>query len=332
VIQLDSPGSIISDARMDRVALSLAHSSVPVAVWVGGSGRPRASGPAALIVETADIVGLAPKARVPGTALRPGRSLAAPTLGDFIVGLDGRVVDGQTLDTAKVVRHPGADPRREPTVTPVFGKPSLTARLLHGVASPSATYLLLAAGLLLAVFEFYSAGVGLAAATGAICLVLAAYGLGVLPIRLWALGLIVVGIFGYTIDVQAGAPRFWTAAGTIAFVVGSLRLFVGLHASPLILVAVVAGTALFMVSGMPSMLRTRFATPTIGRESMIGEMGVATGDVSPEGTVQVRGAPWRARTNRSTPILAGAAVRVVGIDGLMLEVEPDVGGARDYRH
>ena len=51
-----------------------------------------------------------------------------------------------------------------------------------------------------------------------------------------------------------------------------------------------------------------------------------------EGTVEVRGAPWRARTNRATPIRSGDAVRVVGIDGLLLEVEPEAGGARDYRH
>jgi membrane-bound serine protease (ClpP class) len=65
---------------------------------------------------------------------------------------------------------------------------------------------------------------------------------------------------------------------------------------------------------------------------MIGEMGTALADVSPEGTVEIRGAPWRARTNRATPITRGAQVRVVGIDGLLLEVEPEVGGAREAHH
>jgi membrane-bound serine protease (ClpP class) len=82
---------------------------------------------------------------------------------------------------------------------------------------------------------------------------------------------------------------------------------------------------------MPAMVRARFSTPTIGRESMVGELGSALAAVDPEGTVEVRGAPWRARTNRATPIRAGEAVRVVGIDGLLLEVEPESGGARDYR-
>ncbi|MDQ3758086.1 MAG: hypothetical protein M3394_09590, partial [Actinomycetota bacterium] len=74
-----------------------------------------------------------------------------------------------------------------------------------------------------------------------------------------------------------------------------------------------------------------FSTPTIGRESMVGESGEAVGAVDPEGTVEVRGAPWRARTNRATPIAAGDPVRVAGIDGLLLEVEPPEGGAKDYR-
>jgi membrane-bound serine protease (ClpP class) len=65
---------------------------------------------------------------------------------------------------------------------------------------------------------------------------------------------------------------------------------------------------------------------------MIGEMGSATADVDPEGTVTVRGALWRARTNRATPIAAGEPVRVVAIDGLLLEVEPEEGAAKEARH
>ena len=91
-------------------------------------------------------------------------------------------------------------------------------------------------------------------------------------------------------------------------------------------------TVLFMVNGMPTMVRTRFATPTIGREAMIGEVGTAVDAISPEGVVRVLGAPWRARTNRATPIAAGAPVRVVAVDGLLLEVEPLEGGAKDAGH
>ena len=61
------------------------------------------------------------------------------------------------------------------------------------------------------------------------------------------------------------------------------------------------------------------------------ELGTAVNDVSPEGVVLVANGRWRARTNRATPITAGDGVRVVAIDGVTLEVEPETGGARDYR-
>jgi membrane-bound serine protease (ClpP class) len=95
---------------------------------------------------------------------------------------------------------------------------------------------------------------------------------------------------------------------------------------------VCVGTAVFMLAGMTAAVRSRFSTPTIGREAMVGEMGRAEVDVDPDGVVRIRDALWRARTNRATPIQAGDAVRVVEVQGLVLEVEPETGGARDYRH
>jgi len=93
----------------------------------------------------------------------------------------------------------------------------------------------------------------------------------------------------------------------------------------------VVGILLFMLAGMPAMVRTRFSTPTIGRDWMIGEEGEVVSDVAPDGVVRVRDALWRSRTNRATPVTAGGAIRVVEVDGLLLEVEPLEGGAKDYR-
>jgi membrane-bound serine protease (ClpP class) len=64
---------------------------------------------------------------------------------------------------------------------------------------------------------------------------------------------------------------------------------------------------------------------------MIGELGTADVAVAPDGVVTVRGARWRARTNRATPVERGANVRVVAVEGIVLEVEPEEGGAKDYR-
>ena len=93
----------------------------------------------------------------------------------------------------------------------------------------------------------------------------------------------------------------------------------------------VVGITMMMVTGMPTMVRTRFSTPTIGREWMIGQVGAALEDVDPDGIVKINEALWKARTNRATPVASGGQVRVVAVEGLILEVEPEEGAARDYR-
>jgi membrane-bound serine protease (ClpP class) len=298
---------------------------VPVGVWVGGSGRPRAYRQAYGLFLAAAVRGVGPGAKVGPNRPLPKGAVQAPTLGDFIVG------GGMKVPT-KDVRVKGRPPQRRPDVDVQFAKPTLLARMLHAVATPAVAYVLLVVGLLLIVFEFFTAGIGIAGVAGLVAATLASYGLGVLPTRLWAVLLLAVGVFGYAIDLQAGAPRFWAAVGTVALAIGSVRLYDGFSVPWVAMAVVIAGTALFMVGAMPVMIRTRFSTPTIGRESMVGELGVAGTDVSPEGTVEVRGAPWRARTNRATPIRTGDTIRVVGIDGLLLEVEPEVGGARESGH
>jgi membrane-bound serine protease (ClpP class) len=346
VVQLNSGGGVISQTRVDHLTAAIAAAPVPVAVWVGPNGN-RAYHAAYTIWRAAPLRGVAPGTRV-GHAPSPdslaGRTLSAPevleqglatisapTLGDFIVNLDGQVVGGRTLHTADVIRVNGV-PRRQPIVVTRFRKVGLLQQLLHTAASPSVAYLLLLIGLLLVALEFFTAGVGIAATCGAGALLLASYGLGILPLRVYALILIGVGMFGFCVDLQAGVPRVWTGIGSVALIVGTLRLYRGVHLSPLAILAGILGTAVFMVAGMPAMVRARFSTPTIGRQTMIGEIGVARAGISPEGVVEVRGALWRARTNRATPIAGGDRVRVVAIDGLLLEVEPEEGGARDVRH
>ena len=171
----------------------------------------------------------------------------------------------------------------------------------------------------------------MAGVVGAGSFILAGYGLGVLPIRWWGVGLICLSMLAFAIDVQTGVPRFWTAAGFVMFVVGSFTIYDGYSLSWVTLLVAFVGVALTFLAGMPSMVRTRFSTPTIGREWMVGELGRAVTAVSPDGVVQIRDALWRASTNRATPIEELDRVRVTGIDGLVLEVEPEEGGARDYR-
>ena len=345
VLQLNSGGAVVADERLDRLVERIEASEVPVDVWVGPSGS-QATGDTTKLLAAARTVGVAPRSRVEitrtllGEATRGGAAAvgdkvgadravelelvdnAAPTIGEFILGLDG--VESRVVGT-------GADRQREPISRARFAQLPLTGQLMHTVASPPVAYLLFVIGLALILFELFTAGVGIAGMVGAGALVLGAYGLAALPTNPLGVALLLFAMLGYAVDVQTGVPRAWTVIATIAFTTGSLVLFDGIALSWITLLAAILGMVLAMASGMPAMVRTRFSTPTIGREWMVGEVGVAVGGIAPDGVVTVRDAPWRARTNRATPIAAGEEVRVVSIDGLLLEVEPLEGAARDHR-
>ncbi|MGH3369233.1 MAG: NfeD family protein [Nocardioidaceae bacterium] len=334
VLQLDSPGAVVGARRMDRLVQRIDTATVTVAAWVGPSGA-RAGRDAARLVEAADIAGLAPGSTLDTGSGRVGSGEAArrgltelsgreaATVGDFIVNLPG--VESREI-------RDGDEIRREPITRARFSQLPLLDQLMHTVASPPVAYLLFVAGLTLLLFELFTAGVGVAGVVGAGAFLFGCYGLAALPVSPVGVGLLLVAMFGFAVDIQTGVPRLWTGIGTVAFVLGSLLLYEDPVALSWItlLIAVVA-IVLVMLAGMPAMVRSRFSTPTIGRDWMLGETGVARTAVDPEGVVVVGEAPWRARTNRATPIAAGDAVRVAAIEGLLLEVEPLDGAARDHR-
>ncbi|HEU5151554.1 MAG TPA: NfeD family protein [Iamia sp.] len=354
VLQVNSKGTVVSDARLAELVERVRTARVPVALWVDVGHR--ATEGLAQIAAVACEVGIAPGGRLgdlgdpvvapdrftpafrdnldrieggtvgAGTARELGLvEREPPVLGSFLIDLDG--VETEVVE--------GPDGQQQRTVTgdsiPVFSKLPIVDQLLHTVSSPAVAYLLLLTGLALIVFELFTAGIGVAGVVGAGCTVLGCYGLAVLPARGWAVALLVLTVLAYAVDVQTGVPRVWTGIGTVALIVGSFSLYDGLTLSWITLLVGIVGMLIFVIGAMPAMVRTRFSTPTIGRGWMIGEEGEAVTEVSPEGVVRVRGAPWRARTNRATPLAAGDAVRVIEVDGLLLEVEPLEGGARDHR-
>jgi membrane-bound serine protease (ClpP class) len=263
-----------------------------------------------------------------GAAERKAVHILAPTLGEVIVGLHGKEVPTAggpvRLSTAKQIDT--KDGPRQTADQPVrFIKLGTFANVQHSLTSPSVVFLLLIVGLALMVFEFFTIGVGLAGITGAAAVAGAFYGSSHLPVTWWAMALLFLSTLGFAVDVQAGRQGFWTGIGAAGLLAGSLTLFGGSSSLdvPLWLVGLIfVGQIIFMLGGMTVAVRNRFSVPTVGRDSMIGEVGRAHTELNPDGVVTVRGAPWRARTNRATPISAGGAVRVVSVDRLLLEVEP----------
>jgi membrane-bound serine protease (ClpP class) len=336
---------VIDDDDLDELVATIDEAEVPVAVWVGPSGS-RATGESVRLLAAADLTGVAPGSSVEATpALIEARGVTADDLGTVDVGdrvgaeraAELGLVDNDAPTILEfVVEIEGfetevVDGQRRPVTDVTFSGLDIVGQLAHTVASPAVAYLLFAIGLALLLFEMFTAGVGIAGMVGAGSLVLGGYGLAVLPTRPLGIVLLVFAFLGYAIDVQTGVPRAWTGIATVSFVVGSLVLYDGVSISWLTLLVAFVGITLGMVAGMPTMVRSRFATPTIGRDWMIGEVGAARTDIAPDGVVTLRDAPWRARTNRATPIRKDEAARVVAIEGLVLEVEPEEGGARDYR-
>lgn len=374
ILQVNSDGTVVDDDVIEDLLVRVATAPIPIGIWVGPSGA-RFYGTAAQLLAVADVTGMAPGARVGyvGVPLDPAglpddvtvdfgvaeerlrngsvglsdaRSLnvfkqriddeGIPTITNMVAAMDGYEENGVVLVTTELVVLDDGSTRFDTVSVVRFSKLTLVDQLFHTVASPPVAYLLLLTGLALLIFEFFTAGVGIAGAVGAVCTVLAFTGLAVLPTRTWALVFLMVAMVAFAIDVQVGIPRFWTGAGIVLTIIGSWFLFEPIPGSSmrpswLALVAGIGGIALTFIVGMPSMVRTRFATPTIGREWMIGQEGNAIEAVDPEGLVSVGSATWRARTNRATPIAAGDPIRVAGIDGVTLDVEPLEGAARDYR-
>lgn len=254
----------------------------------------------------------------------------APVIGEFLFamsdeGLLPPIGQNVTGDDGVVRRAPADD------VVVSFVKLPLLDGLFHTAASPAVAYLLLLAGLSLLLLDFYTGGIGIAAMVAAVCVLLAAFGLGTLDVRTWALVLLIAGFVAFAVDIQTGVPRFWTAAGGAAVLAGSLTLF-GQHSMSWIpLLVGLVGVGAFVLSGLPALVRTRYGTATVGREWLIGAEGAAVTDIDPDGTVEVHGARWRARVNRLTPLGAGEPLRVSGLSGVVLEVEPLEGAAVDYR-
>ena len=370
ILQVNSLGGVVSKTRMEALFNKIIDSKIPIAVWVGPT-TARAYGSAAQLLAVADVSAMADGTRICKTGKllttnagevsfgdasatlrtttvnsKDAKRLGAlklttddegvPVLRNMLLAMNGLSIKGRVLQTVVEVKSESGDELIREAATTRFFKLGLIERLLHTAASPPVTFLLVIIGLALLIFEFFTAGIGIAGVVGAVCVVLGSHGLATLPLRGASLAVIILAMLLLSIDVQVGIPRFFTGAGLILLALGSLTLFRSsdggdIRLSWLTFISGMIAISLAFVVGMPSMVRTRFATPTIGREWMIGSTGRAVGTINPLGIVRIHDAQWRARTNRATPIQDGQELRVAAIDGVTLEVEPLEGAARDYR-
>jgi membrane-bound serine protease (ClpP class) len=253
--------------------------------------------------------------------------VAAYTVPELLRELENMTV---TTPTGETVLHTRVATTRaeaeERTVEIRFEEPGPVGRLLHAAGTPSMVYVLLVIGLAALAFELTQPGFGFAGFAGIGLLALAAYGLTVaIPSWPW-LALLVAGIGLMTLDVRLRSLSWPTWAGLAAFGAGSVFAWGGvdpaIRVSPWLIGGAVAASLLYYGFVLTVALQSRDRIVGAQR-GLIGLVGEARGRLAPEGPVFVKGALWRGRSLGDDPIEAGTPVRVRGVDGLILRVEPE---------
>jgi membrane-bound serine protease (ClpP class) len=238
----------------------------------------------------------------------------APDLPQLLALLDGKVFNvlGQDrqLHTAGAVVEDA--------------QPDWRTRLLATITNPTIALILMTVGIYGLIFEFMSPGAVAPGVIGTICLLLALYGLQLLPINYSGLALIILGI-GFMV-AEAFLPTFGAIGigGVIAFVIGALMLIdtelpgLGIPLYVIVSVGVAAG---LLVGGTASVaLRSRRRRSVSGVETLVGSVAEMLGDAPREGWANVGGETWRVVSD--TPLAHAQKVRVLARRGAVLEVAP----------
>ncbi|MBI1964711.1 MAG: nodulation protein NfeD [Betaproteobacteria bacterium] len=242
--------------------------------------------------------------------------VVAQDVPDLLKKIDGRKVTVQGVERA--LETAGA-----PTVSI---EPDWRSELLAVIANPSIALILMMIGIYGLLFEFSNPGFVLPGVVGGICLLLAFYAFQLLPVNYAGVALILLGIA--FLVAEAFLPSFGALGigGAIALVFGSVILVdpeaAGGYAMPLpfVVTLALASAALVFLTVLLA-LKARRRPVVSGREDIVGARGEVVEGFEREGWVRVHGENWRVTS--AAPLGRGQKVRVVGINGLTLQVEPE---------
>jgi membrane-bound serine protease (ClpP class) len=204
--------------------------------------------------------------------------------------------------------------------------PNWRNRFLATITNPTIAYLLLLAGIYGLVLEAFHPGTLLPGIGGGICLLIGLYALQLLPVNYAGLALMALGIGLLLAEAFNPSVGAFGIGGVIAFVVGSIMLFRAGVPGYAVNIGVIAGIALCAMLGLGVLLRLAMrarSTPHFSvEESMQATVGELLQPVGANGDswALVQGERWRVRCASALP--AGARVRVLRREGLLLWVEP----------
>ncbi len=203
-------------------------------------------------------------------------------------------------------------------------------KLLAVISTPDVVILLMMFGIYGIMFEMYSPGWGVAGTLGVICLLLAFFGLSVLPVNYVGLALIFVALMMFAAEPFVTSFGALTIGGIICLILGGTMLvdspggFLRVSLSVLIPISLATGgITVFLLSQVVQAYRAQVQT---GSEGLLGREAVAQDKFEPEnghfyGFVHVHGELWKAESE--TAVAAGQHVQVKEREGLVLCVEPN---------
>ncbi|NMB90245.1 MAG: nodulation protein NfeD, partial [Chloroflexi bacterium] len=207
--------------------------------------------------------------------------LRAASLEDLLDQIDGRQV---FLNDQTITLHTrGAEVQ--------FLDFTFIEQTLQMLVDPNLVFLLLAIGVQALLIELSSPGGWVAGFIGVLCLILAVYGLGILPVNWFGILLVVLAFALFILDIKAPTHGALTIAGAGSFIAGALILFNGARPPgfPGVSVPLVIGSGIFIAAtfftALTFALRAQRAPVVTGKEAIPGRTGIVRRELNPRGIV-----------------------------------------------
>jgi membrane-bound serine protease (ClpP class) len=240
--------------------------------------------------------------------------LVASDMAQLLEEIDGRVIE---VPGGTVTLHTAG-------ASVVDLPPTFRERFLSRISDPNIAYILMLIGVFGLFFELQNPGAVLPGVAGAVAIIMAAFGLQMLPVNWTGVALIALGIVLFILEVKITSHGALTIGGIAAMFVGSIMLIDSplpfMRVSLAVIIPSVLFTALFFLFAVGMGIRAQRRKVTTGNEGLLGERGVARTDVHEGGSVFVHGEHWNARSE--APIAAGTRVVVEHVDGMTVTVRP----------
>jgi len=199
-------------------------------------------------------------------------------------------------------------------------------RFLHTLSDPNLAYILLTLGIYGLIYELASPGAILPGVVGGICLILALFSLGSLPVNYAGLGLILLSFILFILDIKAPTHGILTIGGVISMTLGSLMLFNAdmpyYQVSKGLIGGVVLFTLVFFLIAIGAVVHSMKKPSVTGKEGLIGEIAVVRNRLSPKGKVFVMGEIWQAVSDDGSYVEEGEEVVIKKVEGFKLFVKP----------